>query len=258
MDASRAVPLVIFLVFLLLTPDTNRSSPHQQFQLGRVLERERHDLDLLNATRYGDFDPLINKWVNVTGLRQEDGYAWHLLPKVQARAREHMGRAVEPWARSATLEQTVEVAERYKSAEKADGFLSQGNTSAQIDWAALPVPFFRNITGILNGKWVRSDLEISRGLPPVLNLTVLTPEKTYASKEYNRNITGGEGDLRIKLYEKKSVSYNSSLWQSSARQVKAEMTVEDETSKGDGWEITMYGVHFPESGSVLLSTSSDK
>ena len=258
MDASRAVPLVIFLVFLLLTPETNRSSPRQQFQFGRVLERERHDLELLNATRYGDFDPLNDKWVNVTGLRQEDGYAWHLLPKVQARAREHLGRAVEPWAGTTSLEKTVEVAERYQSIEKADGFLSEGNTSTQIDWAALPVPFYRNITGILNGKWVRSDLEISRGLPPVLNVTALTPKKIYASKEYNRNITGAEGDLRIKLYEKKSISYNSSLWQSSVRQVKAEMTVEDETSKGDGWEITLYGVHFPESGSVLLSTSSDK
>ena len=259
MDASRAVPLIIFLIILLLTPDTNRSSPYQQRQLGHVLDRERNDLDLLNATRYGDFDPLNNKWINVTGLRKEDGYAWHLLPKVQERAREHLMRVLEPWSKAQSSEQTIGIGDRYRSVETADGYpYTPTNASTNVDWKTLHVPFYRNITGILNGEWVRSKLEGDRGPSPVLNLTALTPERSYSSQDYNRNITGKEGELRIKLDEKKSQRYDSEQWQSSVRQIKGQITIVDETSRGDGWEFTLYGVHYPESGSVVLTTSSDK
>ena len=243
MDGPRLVLLLFLIIFLLLSPDGHRATPIQQRELDKLIGTERSDLDILNSTRSGDFDPTNNKWLNITGLREKDGYAWDLLPLVQARVREQAEAVLKPWT-------NVPLGDRYTSVDNLDG----SSTSDNDPLNRPVVPFFKNVTGLVRGKWVRSATVRTRQ-PPALNLTALSPIP-YPTKEYTRNITGSGGDLTIKLDEKKSkVIYNG---QNSAREIKAEMTVKDESSSGDGWDMTMYGVHFPESGHAILSTTGDR
>ena len=255
MDAPRAVLLLFLLLFLIITPDTQRSTPHQQLEVRHGLDNERHAVDILNASSYSDFDPIRNLWLNVTGLRQEDGYAWDLLPEVQAKAREQVGRVVELWkSLEGNTPATSKSGSRYRSVETIDGGNGSGTNGSTATTDTL-VPFYQNVSGIVNGKWVRS--AIGKGYQHAhLNLTALSPRTMYTTREYNRNISGYEGDLRLKFDEKKSQKLV--LGQNSVREIKADMTIQDVTSTGDGWEMTLHGVHYPESGSLLLSTSSNK
>ena len=255
MDAPRAALLLFLLLFLVITPDTQRSTPHQQLEVRRELDNERHAIDVLNSSTYGDFDPIRNLWLNVTGLRQEDGYAWDLLPEVQAKAREQVGRVVDMWKILGGNSPAASKSEsRYWSVETIDGG-NKSDTNGLAVTTDMLVPFYQNVSGTINGKWVRSAIG-KRRQHANLNLTALSPGTMYTTREYNRNISGHEGDLRLKFDEKKS--QNLVLSQNSVREIKAEMTIQDVTSTGDGWEMTLHGVHYPESGSLLLSTSSAK
>ncbi|MCJ1433227.1 hypothetical protein MMC27_002586 [Xylographa pallens] len=255
MDAARGALFVFLMIVLILTPDTQRSTPHQQLEIKNILDNERQAIDILNITRYGDFDPAEDRWLNVTGLRQEDGYAWDLLPRVQARAREQTDVVLKDWMKSGkSSPEWKDLGDRYKSSELIDGGTRQGANASATTTSQL-IPFYQNISGIVNGKWIRSKIADNHR-PTALNLTALNSRVQYTTKEYNRNISGIEGNLRIKFDEKKSQRLR--VEKNSVREIKAVVTVQDETSSGDGWEMTMYGVHYPESGGVLLSTSSDK
>ncbi|MCJ1411263.1 hypothetical protein MMC19_005351 [Ptychographa xylographoides] len=255
MDAPRAVLLVFLLLFLLISPDTQRSTPHQQLQVKQILEAERQAIDSLNSSHYGDLNVTENRWLNLTGLRQADGYLWNILPKVQARARDQVKAVLKPWTDvEAGSSGWTSLGSRYKSAETIDsGININSNVSTQLRNPF--VPFFQNITGIVHGKWVRSTV-VEGNQRSSINLTALNPRMQYLTPEYNRNISGLEGDLQIKFDQKKSQKI--AMGQSSVREIKAELTIQDETSSGNGWEMTLYGVHYPESGAVLLTTSSDK
>ncbi|MCJ1444991.1 MAG: hypothetical protein MMC23_005495 [Stictis urceolatum] len=248
MEGPPVALLVILLIFFLVAPETPRANtPHQQHELNLLFEKEHHALDVLNTTSYGDFDPIANKYLNISGFRKEDGYAWDRLPQVRARVLEQMDMVLKPWA-------GYDLGERYASVATLDGDLDniRGNPIvASID----AVPFYQNITGLIHGQWVRSKINDERK-SPVLNITELSPHISYITSEYNRNITGKEGDLSFKLDEKKSKVLR--MGSSSVREVRAEMTIKDETSSGDGWDLTLHGLHFPESGGVLLTTTGDK
>ena len=245
--------LIFLLVFLFVTPDRQQSSPTQRLELQQLLLEEHHALDSLNSSQYGDFDVVTDKWVNVTGLRKDDGYAWDLLPQVQARAREQVVALLGSWERiKYNNPKSGGFGGRYKSVEAIDEGLPEVNDKDLKDQV---IPFYRNITGIVNGEWVRSKVGSDRE-PSILNLTGLAPRLTYSTNEFSRNITGHFGDLRIKLEEKKSEVLR--IKNSSVREVRAEVIITDDTSSGDGWEFALYGVHYPESGAVLLSTSSEK
>ena len=254
MDAARGALFVFLMIVLILTPDTQRSTPHQQLEIRNILDNERRAIDILNSTSYGDFDPSEDRWLNLTGLRRQDGYAWDVLPKVQTRAREQTDVILGDWSKLEKSSTTSKgLGNRYKSSDVIDGRTGLEANASVITTQF--VPFYQNISGIVNGRWVRSKIT-SGHQTTTLNLTALTPQVQYTTKEYNRNITGTEGNLRIKFDEKKSQKLI--VDQNSVREIKAVVTVQDETSSGDGWEMTMYGVHYPESGGVLLSTSSDK
>ena len=116
-------------------------------------------------------------------------------------------------------------------------------------------PFYLNATSIIHGQWTRSKLERSV-IRSVVNLSIVAPEVHYISNKYRRNITGHTGDLRIQIDE---IDEDRHAPESSiARGVKAAVTIQDETSTGDGWEVDLHGVHYPQIGSLLLSTTSSK
>ena len=249
MEGPRVVLVVFLLIFLLSSPDTQRPTPGQQRELRKVIEEERHGLRILNRTRQGDFDPLRQRWMNLTGLREGDGYAWDVLPQVQAIAREQ-AEAVMDTTQIQSGQKSVyslshgEFGERYNSIQNLDG----GEILPSL------IPFYQNVTGLVHGKWIRSKIgNASEVSSP--NLTAIS-SVSYVTKEYNRNITGARGDLSIKLDQKKSASVQVGL--NTAREIKAELTIQDKSSSGDGWEIVLHGVHFVESGSVLLTTSGEK
>ncbi|MCJ1360693.1 MAG: hypothetical protein MMC33_010702, partial [Icmadophila ericetorum] len=246
MDTPRIVLLVFLLIFLYTTPDNQRTTPAQQLELQYLIQEERLALDLLNTTHYGDLNAEENKWINVTGLREGDGYAWDLLPEVQEKAREQSERVERYWD---GINKSGFGATTVGKEEKAPANVTTLQSNNVI------VPFYQNVTGILRGEWVRSKIGSGRQAPE-LNLTALAPRVSYTSREYNRNITGHTGGLRVKLDEKNS----EALWvdEDKVRELRAELTIEDETSSGDGWEIAMHGVHYPKSGSILLTTSGDK
>lgn len=235
MDAPRAVLLVVLLVFLIITPETQHTNLHQQREVKHVLDDERRAIDTLNATRNGGFDPLQNHGVNLTGLSLDDGYAWYLLPEVQSRARQQAEAINGMWRNL-----------------RGD---DSGSSNASVLSNDVTIPFYHNVTGILHGTWVRSKVGNAHE-PTALNLTAINPRNQYTTTEYDRNITGREGYIQLKLDEKKSESL--AMEQHSVREVRAKLTIQDETSSGDGWDLTLHGVHFPESGGILLSTSSDK
>lgn len=93
MEASpRLVFLIVFLIFVFLTPD---QTPVQRLS--------KADNELLNDLREADFDVIANSTygeletsgLNLTGLRSEDEHQWQLLPEVKdlVRQRQETDRA---------------------------------------------------------------------------------------------------------------------------------------------------------------------
>ena len=243
MDAPRIVVLVLLLLILWASPETKTVSPSQQRQLDRFLIQERHDLAVLQRSGYGDLDAGQNKWVNVTGLREQDGYAWDLLPKVQERVRQQAETISSAWHVSTGLENN----------DIADDRISTSNASFTAISPDQRTPLYHNLTSIVHGRWVRSKVATDSPAPR-LNLTKLVPDVMYTTNHYSRNITGLEGELRIRIRD--TEDEESSTSDTSLKQIIADVTVQDKSSSGDGWEMAMHGVHHLLDGSVVLVTTS--
>ncbi|KAL8864468.1 MAG: hypothetical protein Q9174_007341, partial [Haloplaca sp. 1 TL-2023] len=245
MDAPRIVVLVFLLLILWASPETKTVTQSQQRQLDRLLLQERHDLASLQNSSFGDLDAIGYKWINVTGLRKEDGYAWNLLPAVQMKARQQADAISSAWLYSTEVEHNA-VADDSSSILNASSFLPNSDPYA---------PLYQNLTSIVHGRWVRSKATADIP-PPSINLTNLVPHVEYNTNHYSRNITGLEGELRIRIHD---TDYERlSTDDTSVRQITADLTVQDETSSGDGWEMAMHGVHHLLDGSIVLVTTSQR
>ncbi len=252
METPRVVLLIFFLIFLFVSPETRSPSLSQQYELDELIAEERHAMDLLNSSHYGDLDTEKNRWINVTGFRKGDGYAWDLLPHVQARAREMSQNALDVGGFSPSRGGSAE-AFISPGSERRVSEASQ-NISSSMDSSGVPA-MYQNVTGITRGQWARS--KVADGyVPPTLNLTTVAPRVTYVTKDYGRNVTGRDGSLRIRLDERDSEKLLSN--DGFVREISAELTIKDDKSSGDGYEMTLHGVHYPQEGSILLSTTSQK
>lgn len=245
MDTPRIILLIFLLLFLFASPDNQRPTASQQQELEYLLTQERQALDLLNGTSYGDFDASQGRWINVTGLRQNDNYAWDLLPHVQERAREQQRDILN-------ASPLLHGDRSFRSSFKTDAgkiWLENynGTATSEIPWGGM----YENVTGIIRGSWVRSRVA-KNYTPPKLNLTSLTPGIAYSTEQFKRNITGREGNLRIKLDEKEKEGPQEA---GSAREIRAEIVIKDENSSGDGWEMTLHGIHYLRQGGILLATT---
>ena len=252
-DVPRIVFLVCLIVFIFVSPDTHTSSPSQRQELLTQIVDEKVALGVLNQSTNGAFRPSENLWLNLTGLRQVDNYAWDLLPQVQELASEKFRTAFEA---SSILQDGRNETSAINSSSKT----LPENSAVPEDFLTFSKllqnpPFFQNVTGIVRGQWSRSIVGSERTTND-LNLSVIAPNFYYGNKNHRRNITGSSGDLRIKLDEKKGEQLV--IEAAIAREVSAEMLIKDETSSGDGWDIVMHGVHYPQLGSLLLSTTSER
>jgi hypothetical protein len=246
-EYARVVLIIVLLFFLYASPD---QGPPPGFPAARDYAAERiavsrRSLDILNITKWQDFSPKgpdsskhdAPRYLNLTGFREEDDYAWERLEAFKKRSSEYSDEARGKW-------------------RVVDG----GENGLMPD-------VYENVTGIVAGRWVRHTADIN-GEPRkrFMNLTEIAPETDWAfrGEEYwIRNITGNEGKLMLRLDEKQAEEIGSveDLPLSPVNAVRsavATITIQDETSYGDGWEMRVHGLHWPKQGVMLFTTTSDK
>ncbi|KAH7396006.1 RING finger ubiquitin ligase-like protein [Cadophora sp. MPI-SDFR-AT-0126] len=244
-EYARVVLIIILLFFLYTSPDQGApagfQSPHDY--AAERIGRFRHALDVLNRTKWQDFSPKTAdksrfeaaRYLNLTGFREEDDYAWERLDAFKKRSQEFTEEATR-------------------------------NNGAVSD-------VYRNVTGIVKGKWVRNTADLNGDpRPRTLNLTETSPVIDWAFRDveyWTRNITGTEGKMMLRLEESDAggvdvypdMPKDSKLSIDSpnvAREIAATLTIQDESSTGDGWDMRVHGVHWPTQGVMLLTTTSEK
>lgn len=253
MDTPRVALVVFVLIFLFILPDTQKPSRSQEQELGRLLVEKQNALLLLNSTSYGALEAERNRWINITGFRHGDAYAWDLLPRVQERAREQV-RTVHGVLEPSSIDSYGSAGLSHKASGE-EGLRKSNTSSIPGDTRVRRFSMYQNITGIVHGQWTRS--KVADGLvPPLMNLSTLAPHVMYVTKSYSHNITGQDGNLRIKLDEKNSSMAESG--EGSVREVRADLSIQDQSSKGDGWEMTLHGVHYPQQGGIILATTGQR
>lgn len=227
----RGFLFFIILLLLINSPEPQQPAFNTRARFEELLEREHSQLDILNRTRYGDFDARKDRWLNITGLRNEDGFAWELLDPVRQRAKEQSER----W-----------LGDRGKSI--LDG---------QLEEEGSDVPLYKNLSGYVQGEWMRSPLSRIRHPEDMGNSSII-PDNPFAHLlDFDRNLTGTGGPLRlhiIELEDKMRRNENKTMSEISAKIVIGD----DDSFGGNWWEFVAHGVHFLRSGTAVLTTTSDR
>lgn len=149
----------------------------------------------------------------------------------------------------------------------------KGKWRAGKEHTGLEGKIYENVTGIVTGRWVRYSGDLAgEETHRRLNLSRISPGIDWAFRNedyWTRNITGKEGKLMLRLDERNAEQIDSAgeaalttemdKWSGGLiRGVSASMTVQDESSSGDGWEMRIHGVHWPRQGALLMTTTSEK
>lgn len=238
MADPRAVLVLLIIFFVAFSPDASAPTLQSRNRLEDILAKEEHALAALNTTRYGDFEPLQDRWLNISGFGNETQYSWAALDKVKERARQ-----LSIYALGA------------EEVPRLDG----PRTGEALS-------LYSNVTGVAHGKWTRSALsEIVK--VPQLNLTEYAPEGPFGPApitSFGRNITSETGDLKVRLDvpdgDETAVKRKDAdeMDVDVVRKVAAQVTVGGDGGSGDGFEIQMHGVYFLDTGNAILATTSDK
>ncbi|KAJ5975863.1 hypothetical protein N7481_009570 [Penicillium waksmanii] len=233
---NRGSFFFFLLVFYFLLSSQSRPPLVDEGRLRqRELDREQRAIRLLNESHYGDFDPVADHWVPIPGLRKNDTYAWDLFPKVQSRARDQLQSVLSTYGVDPPLG------------------LDGSNTSSPLNLTKLSLPVYRNATGKLRGDWVRRS-DVQRAVP--LNITAIAEEHEYFTHDFGLNITGSEGTFYFDLQE--GPGQELRIGDGFAREIRASWTIESDDFWGSIWRAELFGIHFPENGAIILSTSSEK
>ena len=171
----RSFLFFIILLLLINSPEPQQPTFNARTRFRELIDREYYQLDLLNRTRYGDFDAKHNRWLNVTGLREEDGFAWELLEPVKQKAR---------------VQSEQILGERWKT--MLDGPLQEGEPI---------MPVYKNLSGYVQGEWTRSPLSRIRH-PSDMGNASANPDNPFGNAgEFDRNVTGAGGPVRLHITE---------------------------------------------------------
>ncbi|KAF1927552.1 uncharacterized protein M421DRAFT_65022 [Didymella exigua CBS 183.55] len=229
----RSFLFFIILLLLINSPEPQQQSFNTRTRYDELIPREHAQLDILNRTRYGDFNPRHRKWLNVSGCRDEDGFAWDLLPGVIAKANTHGERALgTAWA----------------------GVLDGSILGQERD----ALPLYRNLSGYVQGEWVRDASSRLRHPGDMGNTTHPARDPfTNAAMGFDRNLTGPSGRFRVhitELEDKMRMDVNKTISEVSAKVVVGD----DESFGGNWWEFYVHGVHFRDSGHAVLTTTSER
>ncbi|KAG7288854.1 hypothetical protein NEMBOFW57_005213 [Staphylotrichum longicolle] len=212
-------------------------------RLGRL--RDAHGI--LNSTKYGDFRPLAAAhgappwqtphYLNLTGFREADRYAWDDLAYFKDRCRQ--------WSRHA-----------YPPLKGAD------------EWEHGPVgKTWQNATGTVHGKWVRRPGSVVKQAGSY-NLSAIAPGVDWGSGHYDWgwNVTGSHGTILLRLSEDADDAvYQEEVDEGKlprpggvAREISAMANIQDEAHSASSFAIRLHGVHWPKQGSILLTTTTEK
>lgn len=235
MDNRGSFFVFLLVFYLLLSSQSRPPLIDEDRERQRELDRERRALQLLNESKYGDFDPPADRWLPFAGVRKNDSYAWELFPQVQGRARHQLQSALS----NAGLE--------------PPSGLDDPDVSSSMNLTKLFLPVYRNVTGKLRGDWVRRS-DVQRQTP--LNTTAIALEHEYYDTSFSSNITGNGGTFYFDIEEGGGEELR--IGEGLVREIRASLTVESQDFWGSTWYLSLFGVHFPETGGILLSTSSEK
>ncbi|KAK4153142.1 hypothetical protein C8A00DRAFT_15621 [Chaetomidium leptoderma] len=212
-------------------------------RLGRL--RDAHGI--LNTTKWGDFSPHTPKegappwqaprYLNLTGFRQADNYAWDDLAYFKDRCRQ--------WSRHA-----------YPPLKGSD------------EWDHGPVRrTWQNATGTVHGKWVRRPGSVKKQ-PANYNLTAIAPGVDWLDGrvDWGWNVTGSHGTILVRLsedaddvvYEEESEDGKQPHSGGTAREISAVADIQDEAHSTSSFALRLHGVHWPRQGSILLTTTTEK
>jgi hypothetical protein len=186
MEGPRVVLLIVLLLFVFLTPD-QPARRRYYVDVDKINNRCQAELNVLVNSTYGDLNPKADKWLNLTGFRDDDGYHWEALAEAQDLSRKQFKTM---W----------------------DGIDLNGN-----------LPIYDQTTGEVRGKFTRKSA-INTNLTPVLNLTALDPKRDYMTMSFERNVTEQEGELSLSIIdshksgprETSSIQADLSIWTDSA------------------------------------------
>lgn len=187
--------------------------------------------------------------MNLAGFRSTDGFAWGRLANWR----------VNCWRLSYCLQ------ERYS-------WLRETRFEEE-EWG--------NVTGALSAEWMRYSGGGNEKTGGHLNLRKIAPAVNWAfwdPEDWTMNVTGNEGRVMLRIDGKASLEIEveqepDTLMEQSelgerweigisrqmalVREVAATMTVQ-ENNNDDGWEMRVYGVHWPRTGVLLMTTTSEK
>ncbi|KAJ8108391.1 hypothetical protein ONZ43_g6441 [Nemania bipapillata] len=207
-------------------------------QIRNRIAHQRAAHDALNNTDWGDFVPRLlddlpeaeHKYLNLTGFREEDNFAWEDLGRFKSRC--------EEWSRNAV-----------------------GIPEAQE-------PVWQNATGVVRGSWERFNASVSR-THASYNLTHIDPDVAWngLNSDWSRNATGREGKILVRIENPEDAATEPDQLDPGvlyhrdrirARHVSTTVTIEDVDGSGHSWDMRLHGVHWPREGAMLFTTTSDK
>ncbi|KAK7205615.1 hypothetical protein BZA70DRAFT_257413 [Myxozyma melibiosi] len=116
--------------------------------------------------------------------------------------------------------------------------------------------FYHNITGLVRGEWEISDLnvdpmELSHSSEYVLKtprLNNVTGAVMWESSGDNRNITDREGIMTLDIGETRP---------GPVQMIEANLNIQDKQGK-NGHDIPLRGIHFVDTGNIVMATTSRK
>ncbi|RDA86598.1 hypothetical protein CP532_6015 [Ophiocordyceps camponoti-leonardi (nom. inval.)] len=234
--------LVLLLLWSFIPESSNRSNTQSEIAASH-LARYREALDVLSSSVWGDFSPdaadaanATSRFLNLTGFREVDGFAWDDLTTFRERTL-RLSRHAFP---SVAGRQLWDVA--------------QGD------------PVWADPSGTLRGQWVRRPGSDSRRYDSY-NLSLSVPAMDWVGDrvEWARNMTGAQGRMTLRLEANRTVvRYDDMdpdtmpLSGGSIRDIKGAVIIEDLDGSGQSWDMRLYGVYWPRQGVVLMTTTSEK
>lgn len=248
----QVVWLLLFLLLLWnLVPEGDSQGGHALTLpdiAAQRLARYQSALQVLNQTHWGDFRPLRGqddataaRYVNLTGFRSHDGFAWEDLELFREKGLRLSRRANPP----------------------VDGRHLWDVAQGEPVWA--------NASGTLRGDWVRQPGSVARSYDSY-NLGRTVPGFDWVADRapWARNVTGDGGRMMLRLESNRTVeAYDAAshghdghvdgpLSGGAVRNVRGYATVEDTAGSGLGWEMRLWGLHWPRQGVILMTTTSEK
>lgn len=241
-QTGASFAFVILMIWLLMPMGdmAGQTGPLLSVIAARRLAKYRGALEALNDTQWGDFAPTAPDapaFVNITGFREIDGFAWDDL--------------------NAFRNRSIQMS-RHAMAADADGPPLWDTAEGE--------PVWMSASGSLEGDWVYRPGSVSRSHESY-NLSNSVPDMDWIGDriDWGRNLTGKSGRMHLHMEGNKTVTEYEQLPRDQAplsggsiRHVKGSLSLEDTTGSQSTWDMRLWGVHWPRQGVIMMTTTSEK